>query len=74
MYLNRTTPKDQTSGLQKNRSWKNKLKQHYQEAIKQIQKARVFTRQLSHPQVNTMEREGRKGGKEENVDVVNKNK
>ena len=28
----------------------------------------------AHPQVNTMERQGRKGGKEENVDVVNKNK
>lgn len=62
MYLNGTTPKDQTSGLRKNRSWKNKLKQHQQEAIKQIQKATVFTRQVAHPQVNTREREGGKCG------------
>ena len=45
--LNQVTPKDQTSGLQKNRRWKNKLKQHHQEAIKQIQKAGGFTRQLA---------------------------
>ena len=74
--LNQVTPKDQTSGLQKNRRWKNKLKQHHQEAIKQIQKAGGFTRQLaqSHQQVNIMEREGSTGGREEKVGVVDKNK